>query len=141
MTRPDPGRRSRCPIAYGLDVFGDQWTLLIIRDLLLSDKTTFRDFLSSPEGVATNVLADRLERLDALGIVTKHPDPDDRRRSVYRATAKGIDLLAVLIEIIAWSARHDPATPATAAVVRRLRSEAGSLATRHRRAVGRRKAG
>ena len=134
MTRRRPGVLSHCPVSYALDLFGDPWTLLVIRDIALFGKRTYREFEHSGEGIATNVLADRLERLEAARIVTRRRDPDDRRRTIYLLTERGIDLLPVLVAMIEWSARHDAHTLATpeklaelltgrAAVVDRLRAE------------------
>jgi DNA-binding HxlR family transcriptional regulator len=113
MTRHAPGHRSHCPISFALDILGDRWTLLILRDLLMKEKTTYGDLLASEEGIATNILADRLKWLEAHGVV------EERRRS-YRVTAKGLDLLPMMVEMIAWSAKYDPHTAAPRAVVRQI---------------------
>lgn len=104
---PSADRRSGCPISYSLDVFGDRWTLLVLRDALLFGKQRYREFLASDEGIASNILSDRLKRLEAAGIVTRGIDPDDKRQVIYQATPKGRGLLPVLLEIAAWGARHD----------------------------------
>ncbi len=110
--------RSLCPISLALDIFGDAWTLLIIRDLMFKGLSTFNGFLNAGEGIATNVLTDRLARLEAAGIVDKARDRDDARRFVYRLTAKGADLAPVLVQIVLWSARHTPTdAPAEQVVV------------------------
>lgn len=98
--------RSDCPICVGLDVFGDKWTLLIIRDMLFSGKSSYGDFMSSGEKIATNILADRLDQLECAGILTRTPRPGNKTRIDYRLTAKGIDLAPVMIEIILWSEKH-----------------------------------
>ena len=113
MTRHAPGHRSHCPISFALDIVGDRWTLLILRDLLMKKKQTYGELLASEEGMATNILADRLEWLEAHGIV------EERRRSC-RVTAKGMDLLPMMLEMIAWSAKYDPNTAAPRAFVRRI---------------------
>jgi DNA-binding HxlR family transcriptional regulator len=120
MTRLRAGGRSHCPVSFALDVFGDRWTLLVIRDLLLRGKRTYGEFLASEEGMATNVLADRLEWLEAQGIVRRSRDGRERRRVIYELTQKGIDLLPIVIEMIAWSAKHDPKTAAPEAFVHRV---------------------
>ncbi len=99
-------KRSGCPISYALEIFGDRWTLLVLRDLLLRGKTRYGEFLKSDEGIASNILADRLKRLEAEGIVTRRPDSDDRRQVVYEATSKGQTLMPLLLEIAAWGATH-----------------------------------
>ena len=102
-------RRSNCPISASLDIFGDRWTLLILRDLVFAGPRYYRQFQESPEGIATNILADRLKRLVAEGMVTKEKDPGDAKRVIYRLTEKGLDTLPILLEIIVWGTKHDPA--------------------------------
>lgn len=115
-------RRSGCPIGIALDMLGDPWTLLVVRDLMFTGAESFADFLAAGEGIATNVLADRLARLEANGLVEKARDERDARRFVYRLTAKGIDLAPVLVELVIWSARHEK-TDAPPEVVRRMRED------------------
>jgi DNA-binding HxlR family transcriptional regulator len=99
--------RSGCPVSISLEIFGDRWSLLIIRDLMVRGYRTFREFQKSGEGIATNILASRLKKLQAAGIITAEPDPGDRRRLNYRLTEKGIDLAPVLLELLIWGARHE----------------------------------
>jgi DNA-binding HxlR family transcriptional regulator len=115
------GRRSDCPISHALDVFGDRWSLLIIRDMLLKQRRRFGQFAGAEEGISTNILAERLARLEAEGLVTKRPDPENGRQFVYSLTSKGLDLAPVLIEMVVWSAKHDPRTAADPAFVRKAR--------------------
>lgn len=103
-------KRSDCPISFALDIFGDKWTLLVVRDLLFRDKVYYGDFLESEEGIATNVLADRLRLLDQAGIVAKRQDPKIKTKIIYSLTKKGIDLLPVLLEIMLWSTKYHPET-------------------------------
>ena len=103
-------RRSDCPISFALDIFGDKWTLLIIRDLMFKGKVYYGDFVHSEEKIATNILADRLTVLERFGIVNK--SRASRVKTRYTLTGKGIDLLPVLVEIILWSAKYDPQTAA-----------------------------
>ena len=119
--------RSHCPIAYALDLFGDKWSLLVLRDLLFMGKRRYNEFLASEEGISTNILAERLRRLEAEGLVTKSRDGNNRRQSVYVPTRKGLDLLAVILEIIRWSAKHDPQTAAPPSFLRRLRNNREGL--------------
>lgn len=111
VTLPTPPR-SHCPINFGLELFGDGWTLLVLRDLLFQGKTTFREFRASEEGIASNILADRLHRLEAAGLVTRTEDPEDRRRMRYAPTEAARALLPVLLEMAYWGARNDPDTAA-----------------------------
>ncbi|MGI9487038.1 MAG: winged helix-turn-helix transcriptional regulator [Geminicoccaceae bacterium] len=112
MSKTPKARGSGCPISYSLDIFGDRWTLLILRDLLLAGKQRYREFLTSDEAIASNILSDRLRRLEAADIILREPDPNDRRQLIYRATDKGRTLQPVLLEIAAWGASNDPETKA-----------------------------
>jgi DNA-binding HxlR family transcriptional regulator len=105
MSREDI--RSHCPVNYGVELFGDKWSLLIIRDIVFSGKKTYGEFLKSEEGLATNVLASRLAFLEERGILSKAPNPEDRRKDFYSLTEKGLDLIPILLSIFAWSAKHD----------------------------------
>src|ERR1700691_4435 len=90
--KPKSERRSGCPVSISLEIFGDRWSLLIIRDLMVRGYRTFKEFQGSGEGIATNILADRLRKLKANGIITAEPEQSDGRRVNYRLTEKGIDL-------------------------------------------------
>jgi DNA-binding HxlR family transcriptional regulator len=88
-------------------MLGDRWSLLIIRDMMLRGAHTFKEFMECYEGIATNILADRLRKLVAYGIITAEPDPSDGRKLIYLLTAKGIDLAPVLTEMVLWAAAHE----------------------------------
>lgn len=118
---PNRRRRSDCPIHFALETFGDRWTLLVLRDLLLKGRSTYGELLAGGEGIATNILADRLRRLQDDGLIEHVSD------GRYRPTAKAIDLLPVLVEMIVWSAAHDPATAAPAAFIERARFDREAL--------------
>ena len=105
--KPSPKRRSECPLNASLEMLGDRWSLLIIRDMMVRGSRTYKEFLESDEGIATNILADRLRKLVAHGIVTTEPDSSDRRKLIYLLTAKGIDLAPVLTEMVLWAAAHE----------------------------------
>ena len=128
-------RRSPCPISFSLDLLGDRWTLLILRDMILGSGRHFRDFVDSEEGIATNILADRLERLERNGIVRRMPDPNDRRRHVYLPTERGLDLIPVLLELIVWGGKHDPETPVTPEFLRRIREDRDAVISGYRERV------
>ena len=98
--------RSDCPISYALDFFGDKWTLLIIRDLTFDGKRFYSDFLNSKEGIATNILSDRLKKLESNGIIESKVYEQLRTQKVYSLTEKGKDLIPILIEMILWSAKY-----------------------------------
>lgn len=118
-TRATGKPRSDCPINLALEALGDGWSLLIVRDLMFKNRTTFKDFLEAEERIASNILVDRLQRLESLGIVCKSPDPDDARRYRYRLTEAGVDLAPMMTELVLWSARHFE-TAAPPDVLRRM---------------------
>jgi DNA-binding HxlR family transcriptional regulator len=99
--------RSHCAVNYGVEVFGDRWSLLIIRDIVFEGKKTYGEFLKSEEGIATNVLASRLAFLEEQGILSRSPSSDDGRKDFYTLTEKGLDLIPVVLNIVLWSAKHD----------------------------------
>lgn len=98
--------RSECPITNTLDLIGDKWTLLVIRDMLYLNKKTFNEFLESREGIATNILTERLKRLEEFGIITKKPYSASPLRYQYTLTPRGRDLKGVLLELVRWGNRH-----------------------------------
>lgn len=128
-------RKSDCPIHFALEIFGDAWTLLIIRDLMFKGRTTYTDFLHAGEGIATNVLADRLVRLEQDGIIVKESDSPRGGGTHYRLRPKGVDLLPIMLEVIGWSAKYDPKTAAERGFVRRLHSDKAGLAAQLRVAL------
>ncbi len=124
---------SHCPIHFALDVFGDAWSLLVVRDLMFKQKSSYRDFLEGGEGISTNILADRLARLEGAGIITKEVIHTAGARTQYRLSEKGLDLMPMLLEMIAWSARHDPKTAAPKDFVKRVRADREGLIKELRR--------
>lgn len=100
------GKRSDCPIGCSLDVWGDKWTLLIIRDLMEANGRTYGDFLKSPEGIATNILAARLQALEENQLIVKLEHPDSKAKVLYKLTQKGIDLLPIMVEINLWAEKY-----------------------------------
>lgn len=105
-----PAQRSPCPIACTLDLIGDHWTLLIVRDMMFFGKQRFEEFLESPEGISTNILANRLKSLEDLGLVEKRPYSNHPRRMNYQLTELGQSLRPVLKAMIAWGLKHIPET-------------------------------
>jgi DNA-binding HxlR family transcriptional regulator len=101
-------KRSDCPISCSLDIWGDKWSLLIIRDLIFSKKCRYSDFLKSEEGIATNILATRLQTLEENKIIERSDDPESKSKGYYKLTKRGIDLLPILIEIHLWSEKYFP---------------------------------
>jgi DNA-binding HxlR family transcriptional regulator len=114
-------------------MFGDRWSLLIIRDLMVRGFRTYREFLESGEGIATNILADRLQKLQAAGIVTTETSEKDGRRVNYRLTKKGIDLAPVLLEMLIWGARHQETEAPLALIAKIEKNREGFLAEARRR--------
>lgn len=120
-------RRSGCPLNASVEMLGDRWSLLIIRDMMIHNYRAFHQFLGSEEKIATNILADRLRRLESYGIIASEKDPRDGRRLVYALTAKGIDLAPVLAEMVLWAARHEET--GNQELVRELRAHKEKLIT------------
>ncbi len=116
-------RRSDCPINFALELFGDPWSLLIIRDIVYFGKKTYGEFLASEEGMATNILASRLAHLEHQGLLVKKLSEKDKRKEEYVLTEKGLDLIPVLVEMANWSAQHDPHTAAPAAWIVLMKTE------------------
>ena len=104
-------KRSDCPLSFSLDIFGDKWSLLIIRDIIMMGKFSFIDFSKSAEKIASNILASRLELLEKEGIIYKQVSPKNKSKFIYSLTQKGIDLQPVLIEMMKWGAKYNPKTP------------------------------
>jgi len=102
-------------------MLGDRWSLLIVRDMMLQGARTYKTFLECYEGIATNILANRLRKLVAYGIITTEPDPSDGRKVIYLLTRKGIDLAPVLTEMVLWAAAHEDT--GNQALVRRMRAD------------------
>jgi len=99
--------RSGCPVSISLDILGDRWSLLIVRDVMVRGYRTFRQFQRAGEGIATNILADRLRKLEDAGILTTEPSEEDGRSMNYRLTPKGIALAPVLLELLIWAGNHE----------------------------------
>ncbi|NOT47110.1 MAG: helix-turn-helix transcriptional regulator [Acidobacteria bacterium] len=101
------GRRSDCPVNFAVETIGDKWSLVILRDIIFWGKRTYGEFLRSDEKIATNILAGRLEYLEEEGLVSKSPHQTDKRKDIYMVTEKGIALVPMFVEMIAWSARNE----------------------------------
>lgn len=104
------GSRSACPINAVVEVIGDQWSLLILRDMLIDHRTRYSEFRMADEGVATNILSAKLKHLSDYGLVEKFPDPQDGRASIYLPTERALDMIPVLLSAMAWSDKHQPDT-------------------------------
>jgi DNA-binding HxlR family transcriptional regulator len=113
-------KKSRCPINLSLEIVGDRWSLLIIRDMIFAGKQHFREFLHSDEGISSRTLAERLQTLQGEGIVTRHNDSSHKLKAVYRLTQAGIDLLPVLVSLGDWGNRYRSADPKLGAIAEGL---------------------
>jgi DNA-binding HxlR family transcriptional regulator len=100
--------RSDCPISYTLDFLGDKWTLLILRDMVFAGKSSYGDFLNSKEKIATNVLADKLNKLEEYGFVTKKVSAEKKNKFLFTLTQKGIDLVPIIMEMTIWGSAYNP---------------------------------
>jgi len=115
--------RSDCPISTALDIFGDKWSLLIVRDMVFKGLSTYGDFLNGGEKIATNILADRLTMLEAGGIIAKQKHPESKAKILYTLTSKGIDLVPALVEIIVWSEKYHEVHPQAKQFTKQLRKD------------------
>jgi len=113
-------RPTNCPVVFSLDILGDKWTLVILRDILFSGKSHFREFLASKEGIASNVLSARLETLVCEGLLTKEDDPTSKKAAIYKPTKKTIDLLPTLLELMAWGIAYNPNTDISIPVIQEI---------------------
>ena len=120
-------RKSDCPINFALEIFGDKWTLLIVRDLMFKGKHYYGEFMQSEEKMATNLLADRLSQLEQYGIVTKNIDEKHKSKQFYKLTQKGIELLPILTELILWSSKYDSLTATDKEFVKRAKEDRENL--------------
>lgn len=103
-----PKLRSNCPINFSLEMVGDAWSLLIIRDIVYFGKRTYNEFLASEEGIARNILADRLVQLQAKGLLVKRPHPTDKRKEIYQLTEDGLEFVPILLDMAEWGAKRVP---------------------------------
>lgn len=115
--------RSDCPVSCSLDVWGDKWSLLIIRDLMIAKQCTYGDFLKSKEKIATNILATRLQMLEENGMINKAEHPDSKTKVLYSLTQKGIDLLPLMIEINLWADKYFDLAPERKVMLKEIRKD------------------
>jgi DNA-binding HxlR family transcriptional regulator len=127
MGRSREPQRSICPLSYALELFGDRWTLLVLRDLLLRSRRRYRELLACEEGIATNVLADRLRRLEERGFIRKQRDAEDARQYLYQPTEFAVTVVPMLIEMTVWGARTNAHTSVDPKLVRRFETDREGL--------------
>lgn len=120
--QPTDDRRSDCPVAGALDLLGDRWSLVIVRDLMFRGFREYGQFLTAGEGISTNILAERLERLVCAGVIVRTEHPSNGKKYVYRLTEKGVDLTPLMIELAVWGSKYVPDNAAPAAVVHQMRT-------------------
>jgi len=116
-------RQSGCGVAYGLDVFGDKWTLVVVRDMIMWGKRRFNELLACREKIASNILADRLKRLEDECIITKRQDPENESKSIYELTPKGKELIPVILEVLCWGSKHAPNSNSPAELIRWVKKD------------------
>jgi DNA-binding HxlR family transcriptional regulator len=126
-------QRSGCPVSISLDIFGDRWSLIIVRDLMVRGYRTFREFQHNGEGIASNILSNRLHKLEAAGILTTEPAEHDARSMYYRLTPKGIALAPVLLEILIWAGHHEDTAAPGNFIERLVQNREAILAETYRR--------
>ena len=119
--------RSHCPVCLALEAIGDKWSLLILRDLIMRDKSRYQELLNSEEGISTNILADRLVRLEQHGLISKSDDPHDKRQFRYTPTEKALDLLPVIFEMARWSAKYHPRVDRPSPYLKRMADDQKGL--------------
>ena len=111
---------TNCPVVFSLDIFGDKWSLVILRDVLFSNKYHFREFLASEEKIASNILSARLKTLIDEGLLVKEEDPSNKSAATYKPTQKALDLLPALVELMRWGITYNPNSDLTIPLMRQL---------------------
>ena len=127
MKKSTKTQRSTCPIANALDVLGDRWSLIIIRDLMFREKREYGELLNSEEGISTSVLASRLEQLQCGGIIKKSNHPHDQKKYCYHLTEKGIELMPLMIDLTLWGIQHIPGTSAPPDILKAMQHDRAGL--------------
>ena len=107
MTKSSKTSRSNCPINRAVEILGDRWSLIVLRDMMFNNKHRFQEFLASREKIATNILTDRLSKLEGNGLITRHVDPENKKNVTYTLTRKSIELAPMMIEMVKWSVSND----------------------------------
>jgi len=119
--------RSDCPISSSLDIWGDKWSLLVIRNMMFYDLNTYGEFLNAPEKIATNILADRLQKLEEAGLITKEEHPESKAKVFYKLTPMGISLLPLMTEISLWGDKYFEISPQAKAIIRSAKKDKGEF--------------
>jgi DNA-binding HxlR family transcriptional regulator len=116
-------KRSDCPVSWSLEMWGDKWSLLIIRDLILNKSCTYKDFLNAEEGIATNILSARLLALEESGFIKKVDNPGTKTRVFYKLTEMGINLFPIILEIMLWSEKYHTNPAHIKAIIREAKKD------------------
>jgi DNA-binding HxlR family transcriptional regulator len=122
-------KRSLCPVSSALDIIGDKWSLLIVRDLVFEGKNTYGQFRRGEEGIATNILADRLEWLEQAGIIMSKPHPDGRVKATFQLTPKGADLIPLIVDLVTWSDKYLEISPQAKQMAKAIRADRDGVIT------------
>jgi DNA-binding HxlR family transcriptional regulator len=125
----------RCPIDFALTLFGDRWSLLLLRNMALLGKRRYSEFLEAPEGISTNILANRLRSLQDCDLIRKYPDPVDRKAAIYLPTDKGLELMPILVEMLRWGSKNLENPMITDEVSRALKGNTTPLLSRIERTI------
>ena len=131
----------RCPIDFSLTLFGDRWSLLLLRNMTLLGKRRYSEFLAAPEGISTNILANRLRSLQDCGLIQKYPDPVDRKAAIYLPTDKGLELMPILVEMLRWGSKNLANPMVSEDVARALKGNTAPLLSRIERTIRAERAG
>lgn len=125
--RRERPERSSCPINHAVEILGDKWTLLVLRDMVISGHRRFSDLKAMPEGIASNILTDRLARLQEVEVLERAPDPDDRRQALYLLTEHGRRLVPLLLELMVWSHHHSSEVDVSKELVEAIQQDRNSV--------------
>lgn len=126
MAKSEQAANAPCPVTYALEIFGDRWTLLVLRDIMIDGRRRYKDLLSANPGLATNILADRLKRLERRGLISRARDPLDARQFAYKPTERAVAVIPMLLEMIVWSAKNG-AGGVSKSLLRRYQTEREAL--------------
>ena len=121
-----------CPIRYSAEILADKWTFLILRDLMFRGKNSYNAFLQSSENISTNILADRLNKLESYGLLDKQQDTNNKKQYIYTLNQKGVDLIPVMYSFFEWALKYDDNTFLTQEIINGLKSDAKSMTEKYR---------
>ena len=117
MIKQEISNQDKCPITFAMEIFGDKWSLVILRDMFFKNKKYYSEFLNSAEKIATNILANRLQKMESVGLISKTKDSQNLSKFIYKLTDTGKDLLPVILDIIEWSSKYNPQPETTDSII------------------------